>query len=153
MSGALAFSHGANDAQKSVGVASALLVADGHLDHLEGPVWLRLACAGALTLGTALGGWPIMRTVGRRIYRIRSTGALAAESSSAGVILGASLVGAPVSTTQVVASSVIGVGVGVGRWRHVRWALVRHMGAGWVVTMPAAAAIAALVFGVWEVLA
>lgn len=153
MSAALAFSHGANDAQKSVGVAGALLVADGRLERLAGPLWVKLACAGALTVGTMMGGWRIMRTVGRRIYRIRATGALAAESASAGVIFGASLLGAPVSTTQVVASSVVGVGVGRGRGRHVRWALVRQMSLGWLITMPAAAAIAAAVFELWMLVA
>ena len=76
----------------------------------------------ALTAGTALGGWSIIRTVGRGIYRIQPVDGLASQTSSAGVILGASLIGAPVSTTQVVASSVVGVGVGRRRWHHVRWA-------------------------------
>jgi PiT family inorganic phosphate transporter len=145
-SAALAFSHGANDAQKSVGVAAALLVADGRISHLAGPAWLELLCAAALTAGTALGGWRIIRTVGRRIFRIRSSDGLAGEGAATGVILGASLVGAPVSTTQVVASSVVGLGVGRRRWRHVRWALVRQMGLAWVITLPASAALAAALF-------
>ena len=90
--------------------------------------WLELACAAALTAGTALGGWRIIRTVGRRIYRIRSIDGLARETGASGVILGASFLGAPVSTTQVVASSVVGLGGGRRRWHHIRWAIVRQMG-------------------------
>ena len=114
MSAALAFSHGANDAQKSIGVIAALLLAAGRIDTLAAPLWAKLVCAAALTVGTTLGGWRIIRTVGRGIYRIQAVDGLASQTASAGVILGASVVGAPVSTTQVVASSVIGVGVGAG---------------------------------------
>jgi len=153
MSAALAFSHGANDAQKSVGVIAALLVADGHLSSLSAPTWTKLGCAAVLTLGTALGGWKIVRTVGRRIYRIHPTDGLASQSASAAVILGASLLGAPVSTTQVVASSVVGVGGGRRRWRHVHWQIVRRMGVAWVVTLPASAAIAGVAVIVWGWLA
>ena len=85
-----------------------------------------------MTAGTALGGWGIIRTVGAAIYRIQPLDGVASQSASAGVILGASLVGAPVSTTQVVASSVVGVGGGRRRWHHVHWAIVRNMGLGWL---------------------
>jgi PiT family inorganic phosphate transporter len=144
---ALSFSHGANDAQKSVGVLAALLLANGRIDSLAAPTWAVLACAAALTLGTSLGGWRIIRTVGRRIYRIESIEGLASQSSSAGVILGASLVGAPTSTTQVVASSVVGIGVGRRRMRHVNWSVVRQMGLAWLITIPITAAIAAGILG------
>ncbi|HEU0023224.1 MAG TPA: inorganic phosphate transporter [Thermoleophilaceae bacterium] len=142
MSSALAFSHGANDAQKSVGVIAALLLADGRIDSLSAPTWATLACALALTAGTALGGWRIIRTVGRRIYRIQPIDGLASQAGSAGVIFGASLGGGPVSTTQVVASSIVGVGAGRARWRHVHWAIVRQMGLAWLVTIPVAAVLA-----------
>jgi len=145
----LAFSHGANDAQKSVGVIAALLVADGRIVSLSSPTWAEAGCAGVMTLGTALGGWRIVKTIGRRIYPLEPTDGLASQSASAGVILGASLVGGPVSTTQVVASSVIGVGGGRRRWHHVNWAIVRDMGGAWIVTMPATAAIAAVAVTVW----
>jgi PiT family inorganic phosphate transporter len=150
MSAALAFSHGANDAQKSVGVMAALLLAAGKTDTLSAPTWVTLTCAVALTGGTALGGWRIMRTVGRRIYRIRPMEALASQSASAGVILGASLAGAPASTSQVVASSVVGVGVGRRRWHHVHWAVVRAMGLAWLVTIPVTAMLAALALELWR---
>ena len=146
----LAFSHGANDAQKSIGVVAALLLADGRIDALAAPTWATLACAAALTAGTALGGWRIIRTVGRRIYRIQPIDGLASQSSSAAVILGASLLGAPTSTSQVVASSVVGVGAGHRRWHHVHWALVRQIGVAWLVTMPAAAALAAALLALWR---
>lgn len=150
LSAALAFSHGANDAQKSVGVIAALLVADGRLDTLSSPTWAVIACALALTTGTALGGWNIVKTVGRRIYRITQTDGVASQAASAGVILSASLVGAPVSTTQVVTSSVLGVGGGRRRWRHVHWAIVRQISLGWIVTMPATALVAAAAVSVWR---
>ena len=81
-----------------------------------------------MTLGTALGGWRIVKTIGRRIFSLKPLDSLASQSSSTAVIFGASLIGAPVSTTQVVASSVVGVGGGRRRWRHVRWGTVRDIG-------------------------
>ena len=152
MSASLAFSHGANDAQKSVGVIAALLVADGRLASLSAPVWAPVVCALALTAGTALGGWGIVKTVGRRIYRITPLDGVASQTASAGVIFGASLMGAPVSTTQVVASSVLGVGGGRRRWRHVNWLVVRHVALGWLITMPVTAAVAAAALGAWSAL-
>ncbi|MGZ8476229.1 MAG: anion permease [Candidatus Limnocylindria bacterium] len=152
MSSALAFSHGANDAQKSIGVIAALLLADGRVDTLAAPLWATFLCAAALTVGTGLGGWRIIRTVGRRIYRIRPMDSLASQTSSAGVIFGASLAGAPVSTTQTVASSVVGVGLGERRWHHVHWAVVRQMGLAWLVTIPATAVLAAATLGLWRLL-
>lgn len=152
MSATLAFSHGANDAQKSIGVIAALLLADGQIDTLAAPTWATLTCAAALTAGTGLGGWRIIRTVGRHIYRIRPAEGLASQTASAGVILAASLAGAPASTTQTVASSVVGVGLGERRWHHVNWAVVRHMGLAWLITMPATGALAAASLGVWQLL-
>jgi PiT family inorganic phosphate transporter len=151
MTEGLALTHGANDAQKAVGVVAVLLVAGGQLTHLESPLSVELACAVALTLGTALGGWPIVRTLGRRITLLRPIDALASQTGSTAVLLGASVLGAPVSTTQIVASSVVGVGGGRRRWRHVRWRVVRSMLLAWVVTFPATAvfAVVALVFWRW----
>jgi PiT family inorganic phosphate transporter len=149
--GALAFSHGANDAAKSIGLIAALLLATGRERALDAPLWATVGCAAALTAGTALGGWRIVRTVGRRIYPVRSLDAAAAQAAAAGVLLGATGVGAPVSTTQVVASSVVGAGGGHARWHHVRWHVVANIGLAWVVTMPATAALAAIALGIWEV--
>ena len=143
---ALAFSHGANDAQKSVGVIAALLLASGRTSTLAAPTWVTLLCAAALTAGTALGGWPIIRTVGRGIYRIQPIEGLASTAASAAVIFGASLAGAPTSTSQVVASSVVGVGGGRRRWHHVHWEVVRQMALAWLVTIPITGALAVGIF-------
>jgi PiT family inorganic phosphate transporter len=150
MSGLLAFSHGANDAAKSIGVIAALLLAAGHTDRLSAPLWATAGCALALTAGTALGGWRVVRTVGRRLYPIRSLDAVGAQGASASVIFGATLLGAPVSTTQVVASSVVGAGGGRRRWHHVRWAIVSEMGLAWLVTLPASALLAAVSLLAWR---
>jgi inorganic phosphate transporter, PiT family len=150
MSGGLAISHGANDAQKVVGVVALLLLASGETSSLRAPTWVELACGTALTLGTALGGWPIVRAIGRRIVRLRPIDALASQTGSTAVLLGATLTGAPVSTTQVVASSVVGVGVGKRRIRHVRWALVRSMLIAWLITVPATALFAIVALFPWR---
>ncbi len=149
MSAALAFGHGANDAQKAMGVLAALLLASGHLSSLTVPLWVKLTCGGALTLGTATGGWRIIRTIGRRIFHLASIDAFSSQSASTAVVLPATLVGAPVSTTQVVASSVVGVGGGRRRWRHVRWSVVRSIAYAWLLTLPASAALGAIILVVW----
>jgi PiT family inorganic phosphate transporter len=150
MSAALSFGHGANDAQKSMGVIAALLVASGHLETLSVPLWVKLACGAALTLGTSMGGWRIIRTVGRRIFRLTSIDGFASQSASTAVILPASYLGAPVSTTQVVASSVVGVGGGRRRWHHVRWAVVRSIAYAWLLTLPSAAVLGAIMLAIWK---
>jgi PiT family inorganic phosphate transporter len=150
-SAALAFSHGSNDAQKAVGIVAALLLANGHLDSLSAPLWVTASCSLALTLGTAVGGWRIIQTVGRRIYRLKPAEGLVTESSSAAVILGASLIGAPTSTSQVVSSAVVGAGGGRRRWHHVHWAIVRQIALAWLITMPASAALAIATYGLLQV--
>ncbi len=149
-SACLAFSHGSNDAQKTVGVVAGLLLASGHATSLAAPLPVVLGASVALTAGTAFGGWGIIRTVGRRIYPIRSLDGLVSQSTSAGVIFSASLLGAPVSTSQVVSSSIVGIGAGRSRWRHVSWEVVRAIALAWLVTMPAAAIIAALALPIWK---
>jgi PiT family inorganic phosphate transporter len=150
MSAALSFGHGANDAQKAMGVIAALLLASGHLDTLTVPPWVKLACGAALTVGTAMGGWRIIRTIGRRIFRLAAIDGFASQSASTAVILPATYLGAPVSTTQVVASSVVGVGGGRRRWRHVRWSVVRSIALAWLLTLPASAALGAIMLLVWR---
>ncbi len=146
---ALAFSHGANDTQKTIGVVTLLLVSTGHLRVFAAPLWVKLLSAAAMTLGTASGGWRIVRTVGRGIYRVRSLEGLASQTASAAVILSSAAVGGPVSTTHVVASSVVGVGVG-RRWRRVRWAVAAEIGSAWLVTLPACALVAAATAWLWR---
>jgi Phosphate transporter family len=109
-SGWLGLSHGANGAQKAVGVLAVLLLTNGSTTSLSAPVWATLACAAALAMGTALGGWRIVKTIGRRIFRIRPLDGLVSQTSSAAVIVAASVVSAPASTTQVVSSSSSGWG-------------------------------------------
>jgi PiT family inorganic phosphate transporter len=150
MSAALSFSHGANDAQKSMGVIVALLIATDRLQTSSVPLWVKLACGATLTLGTAMGGWRIVRTIGRRIFRLASLDGLASQSASTAVILASSYAGAPVSTTQVVATSVVGVGTGRRRWRHVRWAVVRSIAFAWLLTLPGAAALGSVTLLVWK---
>ncbi len=150
MSAALSFGHGANDAQKAMGVIAALLLATGHLDTLSVPIWVKLACGAALTLGTAMGGWRIIRTIGRRIFRLAPIDGFASQSASTAVIIPASYLGAPVSTTHVVASSVVGVGGGRRRWHHVRWTVVRSIAFAWLLTLPASAAIGAIMLLIWR---
>jgi inorganic phosphate transporter, PiT family len=149
MSAALSFGHGANDAQKAMGVIAALLLATGHIDTLTVPLWVKLACGAALTLGTAMGGWRIIRTIGRRIFRLAAIDGFASQSASTAVILPATYLGAPVSTTQVVASSVVGVGGGRRRWHHVRWSVVRSIALAWLLTLPASAALGAIMLLIW----
>ncbi|MFN8035077.1 MAG: inorganic phosphate transporter [Acidimicrobiia bacterium] len=148
-SSALAFSHGANDAQKTIGVVTLLLVAGGELSRFEAPLWVTIASAASLTLGTSLGGWRIVKTIGRGIYRIRPLDGFTSQTTSASVILGAAAIGAPVSTSHVVASSVVGIGSSQRR-RHVRWSIVREMGIAWVLTLPAAALLGAATLPIWR---
>ncbi len=146
----LSFSHGGNDAQKSMGVIAVLLLASGHTETMSVPLWAKIATGVALTLGTALGGWRIVKTIGQRIFSLTPVDSFSSQTSSTAVILGASLIGAPVSTTQVVASSVVGVGAGRRRWRHVRWEIVREMGVAWLTTIPAAALMAVVILLIWR---
>lgn len=148
-SAGLAFAHGSNDAQKTMGLITAALVADGRLSHFAVPFWVAITSALLLTLGTLFGGWRVVRTLGRRIYPIRSLDGLVSQGSSGIIVLSASLAGAPISTTDVVAPAVVGVGSGE-RWRHVRWAVVGEIGLAWLVTLPVSALLGALFLVVWR---
>ena len=150
MAAALSFSHGANDGQKSMGVIAALLLAAGSVQTFEVPVWATVGCGAAITLGTALGGWRIVRTVGRGIVHLAPFDSFASQTGSTAVILPASFLGAPVSTTHVVVSSVVGVGTGRRRWRHVRWTVVRLIAFAWLSTLPGSALLGAGTFLVWR---
>jgi PiT family inorganic phosphate transporter len=147
---ALSYSHGSNDAQKSMGVIAALLLATGETSSFTVPLWVKVATGLAVTVGTALGGWRIVKTIGRRIFGLRPLDSFTSQTSSTAVILGASLIGGPVSTTQVVASSVVGVGAGRQRWRHVRWQVVRNIGVAWLTTLPAAAMMSVVFLHLWK---
>jgi len=142
---ALALSHGANDAQKSMGLIAMSLVILGFSPSFYVPWWVVASCAAAIALGTATGGWRIIKTMGSKIYHLRSVHAFCAQTSSATVILGAALVGGPVSTTHVVSSSIMGVGAGQ-RISAVRWGVAKNIVLAWVITIPASAVMAGLSF-------
>ncbi len=141
----LAFSHGANDAQKSMGMLTLVLLLGGFIDSFHVPFWVMLACSTALTLGILSGGWRIVRTLGFAIYKVRPLHAFDSQLTSAGVILAASFVGAPVSTTHVVASSIMGIGASE-RPKAVRWAKAKEIVTTWVITIPGAGLMAVVVF-------
>ncbi|GAB4003736.1 inorganic phosphate transporter [Nocardioides ultimimeridianus] len=149
---ALAYSHGANDAQKTMGMITLLLVSTGHLATFTVPFWVKLASGACLVVGTAMGGWRIVRTLGRGIYRLQPLDGLVSQSSSAAVIYAAAALGAPVSTTHVVASSIVGTGA-ARRAQHVRWSVVEEMASAWIVTLPLAALAGAALFPLWKVIA
>lgn len=137
----LAFAHGANDAQKSMGILTLVLLLGGFIPSFAVPFWVMLACASAITLGILSGGWRIVRTLGFAIYRVRPIHALGSQLTSAGVIMAASLGGAPVSTTHVVATSIMGIGASE-RPRAVRWTKAKDIATTWVITIPGAALVA-----------
>ena len=142
---ALALSHGANDAQKSMGLIALSLVVLGYSPTFHIPLWVVASCSAAIALGTASGGWRIIKTMGSKIYRLRSVHAFCAQTASATVILGAALVGGPVSTTHVVSSSIMGVGAGQ-RMSAVRWGVAKNIMLAWLITIPASAVMAGLSF-------
>lgn len=137
---ALALSHGTNDAQKTMGMITLALVTFGVLPEFKVPLWVIAISAAAIAAGMATGGWRIIRTLGGKVYRIRPVHGFSAQATSAAVILGAALLGGPVSTTHVVSSSIIGVG-SAERVSKVRWGVAGNIVLAWVVTIPTAAAM------------
>ena len=140
---ALALSHGTNDAQKTMGIIAMALVTLGYLSEFSVPWWVIALSAGAISLGTAFGGWRIIRTLGTKFYKIRPVHGFTAQVASACIILGAAFLGGPVSTTHVVSSAILGVGSAT-RFSRVRWNVVGNIVAAWVLTIPASALLAAL---------
>ena len=138
---ALALSHGANDAQKTMGVIAMGLLTLGFTPVFVVPWWVVLLSASAIALGTALGGWRIIRTLGTRFYRIHPIHGFTSQLASAAVILAASLSGGPVSTTQVVSMSILGAGA-AERKSQVRWLAVNEIFVAWALTLPATALLA-----------
>jgi len=139
----MSFSHGINDAQKSMGIITLALISAGMLDSSAGiPVWVKLICALAMALGTSFGGWKIIKTMGVNMIRLQPIGGFAAETGAAIVIQLMSVFGAPVSTTHVISSSIMGVGASK-RLSAVRWALARNIVVTWVITIPLTMALGA----------
>ncbi len=145
---ALALSHGANDSQKTMGLITLGLVAAGQLKSFEVPLWVVVISAGAISLGTALGGWRLIRTLGGRIYTIRPVHGFTTHLGAAGVILGAALLGGPVSTTQVISSAIMGAG-SAERLSKVRWNVAEDLLWAWGLTIPATMLVGA---GAWYVI-
>jgi PiT family inorganic phosphate transporter len=139
---ALALSHGTNDSQKTMGIITLALVTDGYLDAFVVPVWVIVLCASFIALGTAIGGWSLIKTLGGKIFKIRPLDGFTSQLASASVILTASLVGGPVSTTQVVSSAIMGTGA-AERANKVRWGVATELAIAWLLTIPASALMAA----------
>jgi PiT family inorganic phosphate transporter len=141
----LALSHGANDAQKTMGLITLSLVTSGYLSEFVVPTWVILLCAMMIGIGTAIGGWKLIRTLGAKFFKIRPVHGFSSQLSSAIVILSMSLIGGPVSTTQVVSSSIMGVGT-AERANKVRWGVAGEIAVAWFLTIPATALVAAGVY-------
>ncbi|HXW52793.1 MAG TPA: inorganic phosphate transporter, partial [Myxococcota bacterium] len=131
----LAFSHGTNDAQKGMGMLAMLLFACGVYPSFTVPWWVIFLCATSITLGTLCGGWKIIKTVGFGLYRIKVIHSVTDQMSSAGVVLASSLVGVPVSTTQVATATLMGIGAGE-RPGHVKWGMASAIFVGWLLNIP-----------------
>jgi PiT family inorganic phosphate transporter len=144
-SAALGLSHGTNDAQKTMGILAMGLVAFGVIPTFYVPAWVIAASAGAIALGTLLGGWRLIKTLGGGFYRVRAMHAFASQVASTLVILGAALSGGPVSTTQVISSSIVGAGA-AERVNQVRWTLAMNIVLAWVLTLPATGLVGAAVY-------
>jgi PiT family inorganic phosphate transporter len=144
----MAFSHGSNDAQKTMGVISLALDAGGVIPEPIVRLWVILIAASAISLGTAAGGWRIIRTMGQRVVKLDPVHGFAAETTAATIILGASQFGIPVSTTHVISTAIMGVGSS-DRFSAVRWGVAGDIVIAWILTLPASGLMA---WFAWEVL-
>jgi PiT family inorganic phosphate transporter len=143
----MAFSHGSNDAQKAMGIITLTLVSTGYLTSLDVPVWVKLSAATAMGLGTAAGGWRIIRTMGSKIFKLEPISGFASDLNSSLIIFGATLLHLPVSTTHVVSGSIMGVGTSK-RISAVHWGVAQQMLMAWVLTIPCTALVSALAYKV-----
>jgi PiT family inorganic phosphate transporter len=139
---ALAFSHGTNGAQKTMGIVALGLVVTGYLDSFAVPTWVIFISASAIALGTTMGGYRLIKTLGAKFYKVKPVDGFSSQIASATVILGASLLGGPVSTTQVVSSTIMGVG-SAERVSKVRWGVAGEIATAWLITIPITAIVAA----------
>ena len=143
----MAFSHGTADAQKSMGVITMALLSYGAIPSFEVPTWVKFTCALAMALGTAAGGWRIIKTVGRDFVKLQPMTGFSVDSASTCVILGASMLGLPTSTTHVVTSSILGVGLSKSL-NAVNWNVAKRIVTAWILTIPAAALVSYLTYQV-----
>jgi PiT family inorganic phosphate transporter len=144
----MALAHGSNDAQKTMGIITLALVSAGILSSPTVPLWVIVLAATAISMGTAIGGWRIIRTMGQRVVKLDPVHGFAAETTAASVIFGASALGVPVSTTHVISSAIMGAGAS-DRFSAVRWGVAGNIVIAWVLTIPASAIVAWLA---WELL-
>ncbi|MWV47079.1 inorganic phosphate transporter [Paenibacillus sp. HJL G12] len=142
---AQSFTHGTNDAQKAMGIITFALVTSGHLESLEVPLWVKIAAATSMALGTSIGGWKIIKTMGTKIFKIEPIHGFAADFTSASVIFGATLLHLPVSTTHAVTSAILGVG-SAKRFSEVKWSLAGRIVITWFITIPISAILAGIIF-------
>lgn len=141
----MSYSHGNNDAQKSMGIITLALISGGLLGKDAGiPLWVKIACAISMAMGTSIGGWKIIKTMGVNMIKLQPIGGFAAETAAAVVIETATSIGAPVSTTHVISSTIMGVGA-AKRLSAVKWALARNIVFAWLLTIPVTAVIGALI--------
>ncbi|CAH0344228.1 inorganic phosphate transporter [Bacillus sp. CECT 9360] len=140
-----AYTHGTNDAQKAMGIIVMALIANGQLDNADIPLWVQFSCALAMGLGTSVGGWKIIKTVGGGIMKIRPVNGVAADLTGASIIFGATLIHLPVSTTHVISSSILGVG-SAHRVKGVKWGTAKRMIITWFITLPISGTLAALIY-------
>jgi PiT family inorganic phosphate transporter len=139
------FAHGTNDAQKTMGIITMALVASNYLDKVEIPMWVRVASGIAMALGTSVGGWRIIKTVGTKIMKIEPINGAAADLSSATIIFGFTFIHFPVSTTHVITSSILGVGA-AERVRGVNWGVALNIVITWIITLPLTALMSFFIF-------
>ncbi len=147
----MAFSHGMNDAQNAMGVIAMALVSYGALVTFEVPLWVMIVCASAMALGTSVGGWKVIKTMGSKVFKLQPVHGFSAETSAAAVIAGMSLFGAPISTTHVISTAIMGSGSSHGL-SAVRWGIVRNIVIAWIITIPASALIAGILYFVVKLL-
>lgn len=150
----MALSHGLNDAQKTMGVITLGLVIFGYVPggaDMHIPTWVKIFCALAMAAGTATGGWKIIKTMGHKIFKLEPVHGFAAETSAAAVIAGASMIGAPISTTHTITASIFGVG-STKRLSAVRWGIAGNLIIAWVLTIPASATVGAISFYLFELI-
>ncbi len=140
-----AFTHGTNDAQKSMGIITLALMATGFQTGSDVQLWVKLSCAIAMALGTSVGGWRIIKTVGSKIMKIRPISGVASDLASASIIFGASHFGLPVSTTHVISSAIMGVGTAY-RPRSVKWETAKKIVMTWIITIPISALLAGCMY-------
>jgi PiT family inorganic phosphate transporter len=141
----MAFSHGSNDAQKTMGIMTLALVTAGVIPTFDVPLWVIITAATAISLGTAGGGWRIIKTMGSRVVKLDPVHGFAAETTAASVIFTASQFGMPVSTTHVISSAIMGVGSS-DRFKTVRWGVARSIVTAWILTLPASGGAAAIAY-------